>query len=324
MKKVKISVIVPIYNVEKYIKKCMDSLIEQSFDDYEIIAVDDGTPDNSMQYVYELQKDYDNIVVVHRENGGLSAARNTGLEYAKGEYVLFCDSDDSLDKDCLKLLYQEAKKENLDMVLFDAKLIEKKEGQWQENVESLYVRKRTDTRVMTGAELFTEMVRLKEYRASACMYLTKRELILQSKLFFYEGIIHEDELFTPRLLISARTAVHRSWLLYERYIRSGSITQKDNKDKKAEGLCIVVRELEKWKNNKDLSKETKQALETIIMQHIRQMLAYIAMMPQITEQQKEQKKEMIQIVHNNHWKLGVLFQLYLIKERIKVSWKRMS
>lgn len=89
MEKVNISIIVPVYNVEEYIKRCMDSLIDQSFEDYEIIVVNDGTKDNSMKYVYKLQSEYKNIIICEQENKGLSAARNTGIAHAKGEYLIF-------------------------------------------------------------------------------------------------------------------------------------------------------------------------------------------------------------------------------------------
>ena len=94
----KVSVIVPVYNVEKYITRCLTSLINQTLDDLEIILVNDGSQDNSEQIIRQFKKEHSNIIYVTKENGGLSSARNFGLIYATGEYVAFLDSDDYVDR----------------------------------------------------------------------------------------------------------------------------------------------------------------------------------------------------------------------------------
>ena len=113
----KVSVIVPIYNVEKYLLRCIDSLIAQSLKDIEVILVDDGSPDQCPQLCDEYAEQYKNIKVIHQKNAGLGMARNAGLKIAKGEYIAFVDSDDYLDTDALEKLYQTAKKESADTVL---------------------------------------------------------------------------------------------------------------------------------------------------------------------------------------------------------------
>ena len=110
----KLSIIVPLYNVEKYIEKCILSLVNQDFRDYEIIVVNDGSPDESANIVNELKIKYPNVLLFHKENGGLSSARNFGLEKAKGEYVWFVDSDDWIEPDIISLLYKHVKESNLD------------------------------------------------------------------------------------------------------------------------------------------------------------------------------------------------------------------
>ena len=112
----KVSIIVPIFNVERYLERCMDSLLSQSLRDIEIIMVDDESPDNCPQLCEEYKAKYPNVKVVHKKNGGLGFARNSGLEVAEGEYVAFIDSDDFVDTDMFQNLYEYGKKNNCDAV----------------------------------------------------------------------------------------------------------------------------------------------------------------------------------------------------------------
>ena len=98
-----LSIIIPVYNVEKYIEKCLLSCIKQdiSYEDYEIVVVNDGSPDNSITIVERIAKDYSNIRIINQENQGLSGARNTGMKHAKGNYIWFVDSDDYIEENCL-------------------------------------------------------------------------------------------------------------------------------------------------------------------------------------------------------------------------------
>ena len=111
----KVSIIIPVYKVEKYIRRCIDSVIEQDFDDYEIILVDDGSPDNCPQICDEYGLRYDNVRVIHKSNGGLSDARNIGINCAQGEYIIFIDSDDYVEKNHISSLYNAVTEANADI-----------------------------------------------------------------------------------------------------------------------------------------------------------------------------------------------------------------
>ncbi|WJE46143.1 glycosyltransferase [Peribacillus frigoritolerans] len=113
-----ISIIVPVYNTEKYLKKCLDSLINQTFEDIEIITINDGSTDNSIKILKEYEEKDDRIIVLDLENQGPSGARNSGLQFAKGEFVMFVDSDDWMDLTTCKKVYDEAKLKQADTVLF--------------------------------------------------------------------------------------------------------------------------------------------------------------------------------------------------------------
>ena len=114
-----VSVIVPIYNVEKYLAECVDSILGQTFQDMEIILVDDGSLDSSGQMADDYAAQDKRVKVIHKENGGLSSARNAGMKIARGEYIYFCDSDDYISLDAIEILYETATKNDLDMVLFN-------------------------------------------------------------------------------------------------------------------------------------------------------------------------------------------------------------
>lgn len=115
-----VSVIVPIYNVEKYLAECVDSILGQTFQDIEVILVDDGSSDRSGQMADDYAAQDTRVKVIHKENGGLSSARNAGMKVARGQYIYYCDSDDYISRDAIEILYDTAIRNDLDMVLFNA------------------------------------------------------------------------------------------------------------------------------------------------------------------------------------------------------------
>ena len=132
MDKVVISVIVPIYNVAEYLEECLSSLENQTFLDFEVIMVNDGSEDGSAEIAGRFERRNSHFVLINRENGGLSAARNTGLAAARGKYVYFLDSDDFLANDALETLYSYSEKKNLDVLKFAAYIFydHEKDYQW--------------------------------------------------------------------------------------------------------------------------------------------------------------------------------------------------
>jgi glycosyltransferase EpsH len=114
---IKITIIIPVYNVELYIKKCLESILNQSYQNLEIILVNDGTEDKSMEVIIQYQND-ERLKIIEQKNMGLSAARNTGLKYATGEYIMFVDSDDWLELDCIEKCINEVKKTGAEVILF--------------------------------------------------------------------------------------------------------------------------------------------------------------------------------------------------------------
>ena len=124
---IKFSFIVPVYNVEKYLSRCLDSLLTQNYQNFEIICINDGSPDNSINILQMYQKKHNNIFIINQENKGLGGARNTGLKYASGDYIWFIDSDDWIEPTSLYLLNNYISQEgSKDMILFNAYRIKQK------------------------------------------------------------------------------------------------------------------------------------------------------------------------------------------------------
>ena len=172
----KVSVIVPVYNVEQYIEKCLNSLIGQTLDDLEIIIVNDGSKDNSKKIIEKFIEKYPSkIVYLEKENGGLSDARNYGLPYAKGEYVAFLDSDDYVEKNMYKDMYELAKKENSDMVECDF--------YWE------YPNKVKEDK---GAIYNGKNEMLEKVRVVAWNKLIKKEILEKSQVKFPKDLRYED------------------------------------------------------------------------------------------------------------------------------------
>ena len=214
-----LSIIIPIYKVEKYIRPCIESVIQQGLeeDHYEIILVDDGTPDRSMEQVADIIDSHTNVRVVHQENQGLSAARNSGMAIATGEYILFLDSDDMLVDGSLLPLLEKAMETKADMVI--AHYLEK-----PGEIASLQIppQKDMEWREKTGKELFVEklitpMVWDKLYRLA---------FLKNNHLQFISGINCEDVPFTYYCYFKAGKCLDSNILLYLYRRRDDSITGK--------------------------------------------------------------------------------------------------
>lgn len=215
----KFSIIIPVYNVEKYIEKCLDSIFNQTLKDFEVIVVNDGTKDKSI----ELIKNYD-IKIINQKNQGLSAARNRGVKEATGEYLLFLDSDDYLEKDTLKEL-NKSFKNNPDIVRFQIREV-------YENGKIInYEEIPFDNK--SGVEAF-KLITKYHFVENAWCYAIKRKYYLEEKFSFRVGTYHEDFGLMPLVILKANKVNSISYIGYNYIQRQGSIMNiKDyNKTKK--------------------------------------------------------------------------------------------
>ena len=214
----KISIVVPMYNVEKYIGECLDSILNQSFSDYEIIVVDDGSIDGSAEIAEALLRKALPHRLLKQANAGLSAARNVGLKVANGEYVLFLDSDDWLEKDALERLAKHIHGE--DMICFSGR-------KWYQDTQMYEVADKLQSATYdTGWEYYNENA-LQSRRfpfVCAVLRLYRRKFLMEKKLYFTEGIYHEDNMFTPYVCLYAQATKVINESIYVYRIRKGSIT----------------------------------------------------------------------------------------------------
>jgi len=215
------SIIIPVYNVEQYLRQCLDSVIHQDYSDYEIICINDGSTDNSLAILQKYGKKENRIKIIDQENCGLSTARNVGIHEASGNYILFLDSDDWLEPNALQILAAKQYKE--DMICFNGRrcfedgTIEKPDNGIKEDN-------------MTGWEYYNKygLVTRKFHFVCTVLRIYKRSFLLENNLFFKEGIYHEDNLFTPIACYYAQKVKVIPDCLYVYRIREGSITQTVN------------------------------------------------------------------------------------------------
>lgn len=250
MDKISVSIIVPIYNVDKYLAECLDSLQRQTLDNIEIIMVNDGSTDKSRDIAASYAALNENFYLINRENGGLSAARNSGLEVARGEYVYFLDSDDFLADDAIEKLYKKAKTDNLDQLRFAAYTFEDgaKNYLWtRDTAKGGYKYLGDYSGVYKGLDFYQKTLDNNDYYPSCCLIFTKRSVIEENHLRFYEGILHEDNLFNFQLTTLCDKVALLHEPLYYRRFRTGSITQGGtNWMNRNRAMCISAIEADKF------------------------------------------------------------------------------
>lgn len=220
-----VSVIIPVYNSLAFVREAVSSALGQSGVRIQVICIDDGSDDGSGELLDHIAAGDDRVTVVHQVNQGLSAARNTGLGLATGRYVSFLDSDDLWLDDQLANLLARAEAESLDVLLFDGASIREEgveDSAWQ-RYANYYQRSSVYLSVTTGASLAAAMNQNADYRASACLYLVRRDLLGDGGIRFVRGLIHEDNLFTLALLLDAQRVGHSAIPFYGRRVRPESI-----------------------------------------------------------------------------------------------------
>lgn len=254
MNEVQVSVIVPAYNVQEYIKECLESLIKQSFRFFEVIIINDGSTDETGNIINSYARKYKFIKIINQKNKGLSAARNIGLKEAKGEFIYFLDSDDIVSENLLEECFQRCKNNKLDLIMFDGKaFFDRNFSENKENFKMNYSRYGILTeKVQNGIEFLVSNLNNSGYRSSVCLLFFKKSIVEENNLFFLEGIVHEDELFTPVLISKCKKLMWINKILFFRRVRNESIMTTPKNYKNIQGYLAVARELLKSVNEKKL------------------------------------------------------------------------
>ena len=287
MENIKVSVIIPVYNTEKYLAEAINSIVNQTLREIEMIVVNDGSTDNSAKILEEFaQKDSRIKILTHEKNKGQSVARNTGMEMVKGEYLYFFDSDDVLEADCLELCYEKTKTEDLDFLFFDAltfydfKSDLKLDYQQTSGLES---------KVYTGTEILKILLKKKIHKDTVWLNFIKTSYLMNLRMFFIPNICYEDLPFVIKLYAEAKRVSFIKRSFFHRRVRENSIMSSKMSEKKMNDLLLVSGELIKYKNTiKNV--ETKKLLNlknrVLLMYITKKLLTFrfkiiITKMPQL-------------------------------------------
>lgn len=237
----KFSLIIPAYNVEKYIKKCLDSVLNQTYNNYEIIIINDGSTDNTSK-ILESYKSNKKIKIINQENKGLSNARNTGVSNAKGDYILFIDSDDFIEKELLEILNKTIKDE--DLVRFQIRILDETNKIIKEYKEETFNN-------LNGIEAFNKLSKYNLVELAVC-YVYKKDTFLKNNYKFEEKTYHEDFGLIPYIIISSKKVTSINYIGYNYLQRKNSImnnTDYEKEIKKSNDVLKHYKNLIKWSQN---------------------------------------------------------------------------
>lgn len=239
----KVSIIIPVYNVEKYLDDCIQSVLMQTLKDVEIICVNDGSTDKSGVILEKYKQTDSRFRIISQKNAGVSAARNTGIRAAKGEYILFLDSDDFLGKpESIERLYEKAKNDELDELFYGTNVVfenaEIKKA--NESYGIYYNRNQAYTDVLNGKDMFVLFSKNNDFKGNVCMQFFRRRFLIDNNLKFAEGLIHEDEIFTIQCISLAKRVAYLDEALFGRRMRPNSIMTSINYEKSILGYCNGV------------------------------------------------------------------------------------
>ena len=260
---IKVSVILPVYNVAPYLDETFASLLSQTLQEIEIIAVNDGSKDNSEDIIKKYAQQDARISYFSQKNQGQSAARNLALQHAKGEYIYMMDSDDVLaNPDALRICYEYAEQNKADFIFFDGDTLQE-----QGAAHLTWDYKRTEdldeSKAYNGEKLLSEMLDKWKHNCVVWLLLIKHNYLKQIGLDFYPGIIHEDELFTTKLTLQSDKIFCLKKSFVKHRVRSASTMGIRYSKRNINCYLTVIDELLKWRNTPIIHKFAKYTLSKV-------------------------------------------------------------
>lgn len=235
MTKGTVSIIIPVYNVEEYLDKCLQSILYQTVPFDEIIIINDGSTDKSIEICERYKKSNKNIILVNQPNQGLSVTRNIGIQLATSEYIMFLDSDDYLNLDACKLI-KERLLLDIEVLYYSGDI---KGGKLYGKLNNPYLRDISlCEKKMTGADFFN-LSFPQNWIVSACMAVYSKRFLIENKLNFIPDMYYEDNFFSLQVLCTAKQIISIEDIIYFRLYRNGSITMTDVNYKKCEDMVKV-------------------------------------------------------------------------------------
>lgn len=257
----KISVIIPVYNVQDYLCQCLDSVVNQTFENIEIICVNDGSTDNSLEILNRYAEYDKRITIINQKNKGLSKARNIGIKLATGKYIYFLDSDDFIDINAFEKLYTIAELDKLDFISFNYNTICS-----SDNLKEFYINKKNREReiyydnIYSGDTMFEKLIVDCSYQSQVWLLFINRIFLLKSNIEFKECILHEDILFTFKVFFSSQKAMQIDNKFYTRRIREDSIMTTKKNFNHYYGYLLSYNALNDFVNDKNYSLQTNKSI----------------------------------------------------------------
>lgn len=265
-----ISVIIPVYNVEEYLQDCIESVLNQTYKNIEIVAINDGSTDDSLKILESYANVNENIIIISQENSGQSAARNKGINIASGKYIYFLDADDYILPETFEQIIKTMEENNLDIIRFAAEpFIDKLDMKLESNKYDLGNFFQPDK--IYYKEEFLEKTTIK-FLPSPVLYIIKKKLLTDNNILFKPNIIvHEDELFTLEVFLNASAMIYKSNYYYKRRYRPNSTMTTDSLDAKKKSFnssCAILNYLIRlkliYKNKPELKLINKRIRVTTV------------------------------------------------------------
>ena len=266
-----VSAVIPVYNVEEYLRECLDSVVFQTYHMLDIILIDDGSTDNSGKICDEYAERDTRVTVIHKLNGGLGNARNIGLDTAKGKYIVFLDSDDYWDLDTVAQLLKIAERDSLQLLVFSGEPFWDGVERPEDFPADYYCQLAQNNIIKTGAESLKTAWCNNEYFSSPGLRFYLREYLMNSGFRFDEGIIHEDISFSFLTYVFAERVECIGTQLYKRRFRQGSIMTTRTFRKTAQGYSVALTTLAGVYNRRYLTDLEKD----VFIRQIRQLFYLI-------------------------------------------------
>ena len=280
------SIIVPVYRVEEYLRECVDSILMQTYQDYEVLLIDDGSPDQCPQICEEYKEKDSRVQAIHKKNGGLSSARNTGLDAARGSYIMFLDADDILRPNALSML-ADALEERPDV------LVSELYNTQNVHVKDLPVSLFTPPSGADKKTVVSFVFSSKAHTWPAPQYIVSRELIQKYALRFEEGYYHEDVSWTSALFARARSFAYFDQVWYIRRIgREGSITNVVKPKRTTDTIRLVAARMKS-----DVFENEDEENKRIIFNQLSR--AAFSSLIHYMEYDGESRKEICRLIHEN-------------------------
>ncbi len=261
-----VSVVIPVFNSVAWLSDCVSSVLSQSGVDIEIIAINDGSTDGSLEVLRSFAKADQRVIVLDQPNSGQSVGRNRGLDVARGRYVIYLDSDDHWPADVLATLVRRADRDELDVLLFDCSAFldgDVDESIWK-RYSKYYQRAHSYREVRTGVDLMVAMRERKEYRPHVGLYLARTSYVRRTGVRFIAGIVHQDNPYTFRLLLNAQRAAHEPLNAYARRVRPGSTITTLTAEKSARGYYLSYLEMIRELRDRRLSTDHEKVVNGIV------------------------------------------------------------